>query len=168
MPDPTAEVIAERELRITLLLRPGGGLRICSDQAPGLVLSGFSPTNTLARLWPVVLALRGEGRDPFALAARAQAGAGEGLRDAVAEFLAAEDEVEREAARAEAKGGLGWSSAPIVRRIHAVTALRALSAAPQPPPTQSGEGDRTCTCDWSIDTCAVHGLGPDGREDRGA
>jgi hypothetical protein len=45
------------------------------------------------------------------------------LRAAIIEFLAAEDAVEKEAARAEANGG--WSSAPVVRRIYAVKALRA-------------------------------------------
>jgi hypothetical protein len=57
------------------------------------------------------------------------------LREAIVEFLAAEDEVEAEARRAEANGGLGWSTAPTARRIYAVKALRELvaEAAPTPP-----------------------------------
>ena len=48
----------------------------------------------------------------------------ERLHGAIREFLAAEDEVEREARRAEQPGANAWSSAPTVRRIHAVKALR--------------------------------------------
>lgn len=46
------------------------------------------------------------------------------ILDLVREFLAAEDEVERAAARANAGGA--WSSAPTVRRMYAVKALREL------------------------------------------
>ncbi len=49
------------------------------------------------------------------------------LTEAVVEFLAAEDAVEAEAKRAEANGGHGWSSAPVVRRIYAVKSLRRLT-----------------------------------------
>ena len=46
------------------------------------------------------------------------------LHDAALEFLAAEDAVQAEAARAEKNGGQGWSIAPTVRRLYAVKALR--------------------------------------------
>lgn len=45
------------------------------------------------------------------------------LKDAVREFLDAEAAVEAEAKRAEANGGKGWSSAPVVRRIYAVATM---------------------------------------------
>lgn len=54
-----------------------------------------------------------------------------GLRDAVQEFLDAEDAVDREAERAG--GTPGWSSAPCVRRIEAVKQLRDLLSAAPPP-----------------------------------
>jgi hypothetical protein len=45
------------------------------------------------------------------------------LREAAEEFLRCEDAVDAEAARAEKDGG--WSSAPVVARIHAFATLRA-------------------------------------------
>lgn len=44
----------------------------------------------------------------------------ETLRAAINEFLDAEAAVEAEARRAEANGGKGWSSGPVVRRLHAI------------------------------------------------
>ena len=49
------------------------------------------------------------------------------LMEALAEFLSAEDEVEKEARRVESGGG-AWSAAPVARRIHAVNALRVVLA----------------------------------------
>jgi hypothetical protein len=45
------------------------------------------------------------------------------LKAAVREFIDAEAAVEAEAKRAEANGGKGWSSAPVVRRLYAVAGL---------------------------------------------
>lgn len=61
------------------------------------------------------------------------------LRSAVREFLEAEVAVEQEAKRAEANGGKGWSTAPVVRRIYAVTALEKLA----PPVTNGDRGAAT-------------------------
>lgn len=49
----------------------------------------------------------------------------ERLRGLAREVIEAEDEVRREARRAEKRNGAGWSSAPTVRRIYAMRALRA-------------------------------------------
>lgn len=46
------------------------------------------------------------------------------LRQAVIEFLAAEDAVDIEARESQAQGR-AWSSAPVVRRLHALKRLRA-------------------------------------------
>lgn len=59
----------------------------------------------------------------------------ERLKGAIQSFIQAEDEVEAEARRAEANGGLGWSSAPTVRRVFAVKGLRKLLS-------QGGDGER--------------------------
>lgn len=45
------------------------------------------------------------------------------LRTLIAEFIEAEDAVNREA-ELYMKEGRAWSSAPVVRRLHAVEALR--------------------------------------------
>lgn len=48
----------------------------------------------------------------------------ENLKAAVREFLDAEEAVEAEGRRAEANGGKGWSSAPVVRRTYAIAEMR--------------------------------------------
>lgn len=49
----------------------------------------------------------------------------ETLRALAREVIDADDEVEREAKRAARNNGAGWSSAPSVRRLYAMKALRA-------------------------------------------
>lgn len=48
------------EIKLTLLIleRPDGGLRICSEELPGLILSGPDPVKVCAKIWPAVVALR--------------------------------------------------------------------------------------------------------------
>lgn len=42
---------------ITLIRRDDGGLRVCSDQIPGLILSGPDPLKVMSDVWPAIQAL---------------------------------------------------------------------------------------------------------------
>lgn len=46
------------KVTITLQRRGDGGLRVCSDDVPGLVLSGPDPTKVMSDVWPAIEALR--------------------------------------------------------------------------------------------------------------
>ena len=66
---------------------------------------------------------RNNGQTPHQLRRKAEAERDD-LRALVAEFIGAEDATNREAELHEEEGR-AWSSAPVVRRLHAVDALRA-------------------------------------------
>lgn len=46
------------ELTIKLIRREDGGLQICSDDAPGLILSCATPGGALSSVWPALHALK--------------------------------------------------------------------------------------------------------------
>jgi hypothetical protein len=46
-----------REIVIRLLPREDGGLRVCSDDVPGLILSGPNPAAVMSDVWPALLVL---------------------------------------------------------------------------------------------------------------
>lgn len=50
-------IAAEMNITIKLMSREDGGLRVCSDDVPGLILSGADPSKVCADIWPVVQAL---------------------------------------------------------------------------------------------------------------
>jgi len=41
-------------LNIVITPRPDGGIRVSSDQVPGLVLSGKDPSAVMADVWPAL------------------------------------------------------------------------------------------------------------------
>lgn len=45
------------EVRIIIQRRIDGGLRVYSDDVPGLVLSGSDPTKVMADVWPALMVL---------------------------------------------------------------------------------------------------------------
>ena len=47
----------DREINIKLLPREDGGLRVCSDDVPGLILSGANQLDVLASIGPALEAL---------------------------------------------------------------------------------------------------------------
>lgn len=49
------------EIKLTLITREDGGLRICSDSVLGLILSGPDPVKVLSDVWPAILALKAYG-----------------------------------------------------------------------------------------------------------
>lgn len=65
-----------------------------------------------------------EFRDLLQRKGRAVEAARFALEARVRAFIAAEDAVEREAARAKQPGANAWSSGPVVRRVNAVESLR--------------------------------------------
>lgn len=46
-----------KEITIKLLPREDGGLRVCSDDEPGLILSGADPMKVMAGVWPALTIL---------------------------------------------------------------------------------------------------------------
>lgn len=103
-------------------------------------------------------ALASTPRDVPSVAPREE-GTRERLEESVAEFLAAEDAVDREAERAG--GTPGWSSGPVVRRVKAVERLRAaLLASPARVEREPRE------CGYCGHTCAAPAASPEGEEDR--
>jgi hypothetical protein len=47
-------VFIDREITIKLLPREDGGVRVCSDDVPGLILSGPDPLKVLADIGPAL------------------------------------------------------------------------------------------------------------------
>lgn len=47
----------DREIIIKIAPRPDGGLRVYSDDVPGLILSGKDPVSVMADVWPAILQL---------------------------------------------------------------------------------------------------------------
>lgn len=45
-------------IKLTLLPREGGGLRVYSSTHPGLILSGADPQKVMESVWPALTALK--------------------------------------------------------------------------------------------------------------
>ena len=44
----------DREITIRLIPREDGGIRVCSDDIPGLILSGPDPIDAILDIWPAI------------------------------------------------------------------------------------------------------------------
>lgn len=52
--------VPNRAVTIKIERRDDGGLRIWSDEVMGLIVSGADPEQTLAKVWPALVALKAD------------------------------------------------------------------------------------------------------------